>query len=147
MLGDMIRLAGGLVVYSETSSVSFTIDPNNTVERCSTDRKARASVVRPSFVIDMVRDNALPDPTQYEWTRPVTPQKLRKLCDSISRWTTPNDDRNAVTLEREDLEKFTDDLIPTQDDRGMEVTYGSQVQTVVSHPRNSVDPLLSLLDG
>jgi hypothetical protein len=106
----------------------------------------KAHIVRPAFMIDMIKDQKLPDPREYEWNRDVTPQKLRQLCNSISRWITPNEERIAVALEKEELEHFTEDLIPTQQDCGMQVTYGSQTKNVPTHQGNSVDPLLSLLD-
>lgn len=142
-LADMIRFAGGTVVYRPTNRINYAIGSNPTKTLVKLSFESNVIVVKSTFVYDMIRTGTIPNPGQHRVDGTANSVLLQKICNRVSAANIKNEESVSVMVERKDLESFTQELTATQDEVTIEVRYESQVDCSVCD--TSQDPLLAAM--
>jgi hypothetical protein len=145
-LADMVRFAGGQVVYKMATGVHFAVAEVATKELVRIGLDGRVVVVKPAFVVEMVRTGALPEPKAFRLEGIAKTAILKKLCKCITGANVLPEPEIPAEFERSDLETFTQELNSTQNEVALEVKYESDHHVRQQDEALSADPLIALLD-
>ena len=143
-LGDMIRFAGGTVIYRATANIAYAVGCEMTKPLIKIAMESKVPVVKPTFIYDMIRAGKPPNPLDYGLDNSVKTRMLKQLCNVITKSKVKNEESVPVVVERCDLESFTQEFTATQGDvMTIEVKYDSQNPCSVRD--DSDDPLINAM--
>jgi hypothetical protein len=126
-LADMVRFCGGHVVYKMSANVHFLVAKMASEAIVKIALEARIPIVRPGFIVEMVRGGCLPDSRNFGCDGIVKARMLDKLCKFITGANVAPAPEISVQCRKPDLEAFTPDPNSTQSEVLLEVRYASDL--------------------
>jgi hypothetical protein len=145
-LADMVRFAGGSVVYRMVEGVKYVVASEANPELIKIAIEMRVPVVNQGFVVEMVKKGEVPDAAAFRLEGIKQESMLRKLCGMLTRLNVARDRADeGSAVERRELENFTQDA---EDFRAHEIRVKYGGQGAGCAPQGScLDTLLTIMDG